>query len=136
MNPSSTAFTRVLAEGDAVVTSQGNSELPLAIHNTWVARLTDLATGRGEVTALLSANAGPEVYARVIDEVARNLPERAELLRKAAEDKGILGKTPPADPGNSWGGIRPPPSPPTGGTWDAPSDQTSRTPDPERSGGW
>jgi hypothetical protein len=136
MNPSSTAFTRVLAEGDAVVTSQGNGELPLAIHNTWVARLTDLAGGRGQVTVLLSANVGPEVYARVIDEVARNLPEGVERLRKAAEAKGILPETPPADPGTSWGGGRPPPSSPTGGTWDAPSDQTSRIPDPERSGGW
>ena len=81
LNPTAPGRTRVLPASRDLVTSTGGEDLPLAVHNCWIARSSNAAETQADVTVLVSAGAGPDVYARLAEDVRRRLPDHFTRMR-------------------------------------------------------
>ena len=120
-SPTSAGYTQVQAGAAAVITSEGNARLPIAVHNSWVALVSLPALDDVRIVPLLSATGtNADSIARLASQIRDQLPDRLARLRSAAD----LVNLPPA-PTSTWGatpststwGSDPPPAP---STWGAP----------------
>jgi hypothetical protein len=102
-SPTSAGYTHVSAPGAAVLTSEGNDRLPLAVQNQWVATVKTPAMDSVTVVVLLPATAAtPEAIATLSRKVRDELPSMVQRLR---EQSGTA-TTPPPD-GGAWAGGTP-----------------------------
>jgi von Willebrand factor type A domain len=89
LNPLNAGFTQVTASGKVVATSQGNDRLPLAIHGSWVALLTEPQRREVSLLMLMPANATPQQIANASEEIRNNLPRMVASLRAEAAAAGF-----------------------------------------------